>query len=107
MEIFVDIDGTICTLNKSANYKLTQPIQDRIRVINDLYDRGHTIVYWTARGSKTGIDWRPLTEKQLADWGCKYHRLETNKPYYDLLIDDRACNARILSKLYGGSECTQ
>ena len=55
---------------------------------------GHVIVYWTARGSVTGIDWRDITESQLKDWGVKYHELRFGKPSFDLLIDDKALNAR-------------
>ena len=38
-------------------------------MINKLYDEGHTVVYWTARGSTTGIDWGDLTQNQLKEWG--------------------------------------
>jgi len=39
----------------------------------------------------SGIDYRPLTEKQLAQWGAKYHELDVGKkPHYDLWIDDKA-----------------
>jgi len=66
---------------------------ERIEKINTLYDEGHTIVYWTARGSLTGIDWRELTEKQLKEWGVKYHDLKLDKPYYNLFIDDKNINS--------------
>ena len=58
---------------------------------NKLYDEGNTIVYWTARGSRKQIDWRELTEKQLKEWGAKYHELEVDKPFYDLFIEDKSC----------------
>jgi len=28
-----------------------------------------------ARGTGSGIDWRAFTEKQLKEWGVKYHEL--------------------------------
>ena len=31
-----------------------------------------------------------LTEKQLNDWGCKYHELIMCKPHADYFIDDKA-----------------
>lgn len=90
--IFVDIDETICDTPKQRprDYNLSTPIRENIEKINKLYDKGHRIVYWTARGSLTGIDWFDLTEKQLREWGCKYHILKCDKPYYDLFIDDKA-----------------
>lgn len=86
--IYVDIDGTICT--SEQDYNLSKPIVDHIRKINDLFDEGNRIVYYTARGQKSGKDWSDLTKSQLKDWGCKYHELVMNhKPPYDLLICDK------------------
>ena len=85
--IYVDIDGTICTQEK--DYAKALPIQENIDKINALYDKGNIIVYWTTRGSSSGIDYRELTYKQLDKWGCKFHWLNSTKPPYDLLIDDR------------------
>lgn len=101
MTIYVDIDGTICTVVKGGDYRLAKPLPHNIAVVNDLYYKGHEIVYWTARGTKTGRDWRTVTEDQFSAWGVKYNRIEFGKPVYDLMIDDRACNARILKRLEG------
>lgn len=92
MLIMVDIDDTICYYNQSVektNYALACPYTERIIRINKLYDEGHTIVYWTARGTMTGINWFKITIDQLNNWGCKYHELRMNKPAYDLFIDDK------------------
>ena len=89
--IYVDIDGTICDSPKS-DYANSKPITERIKVINDLFEAGNTIIYWTARGATTGIDWGGFTKSQLDEWGCKYTRLIMNKPHYDLWIDDKAWN---------------
>ena len=95
MIIYVDIDETICHTNKS-DYPNSKPIQKNIDKINSLYDAGHEIVYWTARGSVSGLEWRELTESQLKEWGCKHHRLEKlKKPHYNILIDDKVINAKI------------
>ena len=51
------------------------------------------IIYWTARGTVTGIDWKDITEKQLKSWGAKYHELKMGKPAYDLFIDDKNINS--------------
>lgn len=87
--IYVDIDNTIC-ITEGMGYEDAIPIPENIRKINRLYDEGNTITYYTARGSKTGIDWYSLTKSQLDEWGCKYDTLSVGeKPSYDLLICDR------------------
>ena len=63
--IIVDIDETICITPESRNYKNSKPIRERIEAINRLFDAGNTIIYWTARGTVTGIDWFEVTKKQL------------------------------------------
>jgi CMP-N,N'-diacetyllegionaminic acid synthase len=101
MIIYVDIDETICESDESRDYSLSSPIASNIKKINDLYDSGNTIVYWTARGTTTGIDWREVTEKQFSEWGVKYHDLKLGKPNYDLFIDDKNINSeRFFSEDY-------
>ena len=92
MNIYVDIDNTICRTDASlgaVKYASATPIQEKIEYINSLYDRGDTITYWTARGGASGIDYTELTQKQLLLWGCRFHELRMGKPSYDLLIDDK------------------
>ena len=89
MIIRVDIDGTIATLVKNADYDKAEPIQTNIDKINKLYDEGNTIIYWTARGATSGKDWFMFTYNQLEKWGCKFHKFSVIKPYFDLLIDDK------------------
>lgn len=93
MIIYVDIDETICRSPENRDYSLAVPFQDRIERINRLYDSGHRVVYWTARGTGSGIDWRETTEKQFKEWGVKYHELRLGKPIYDLFIDDKNINS--------------
>lgn len=91
MIIYIDIDETICTsINK--DYPNARPLVDNINKANKLYDEGHTIVYWTARGSGSGIDWTELTISQLDKWNVKRHDIKLGKPSYDLFIDDKAIN---------------
>lgn len=87
--IYVDIDETICYTPSSREYINAEPILENITKINRLYDEGNTIVYWTARGSRTQINWYELTKKQLKEWGAKYNELRVDKPFYDLFIDDK------------------
>lgn len=94
MIIYVDIDETICNSPENRNYKLAKPIIENIKKINELYYNGNTIVYWTARGTGSGIDWREVTEKQFKEWEVKYHDLKFGKPIYDLFIDDKNIEAK-------------
>ena len=93
MIIYVDIDETICTKSEDLDYAKAKPIKERIQRINKLFDQGNTIIYWTARGTMTKIDWREVTEKQFKNWGVKYHDLKFGKPAYDLFIDDKNINS--------------
>ena len=89
MIIYVDIDNTICH-TENSDYKNSKPRQKQIDKINKLYDGGNEIVYWTARGGHSGINWSDLTRVQLNSWGCKYTRIESQKkPSYDLFICDK------------------
>ena len=90
MKIYVDIDETICFYDGERIYPKAIPHFENIAKINKLYDEGNVIIYWTARGAITKIDWTEVTTKQLKLWGCKYHELKMNhKPDYDLLICDK------------------
>lgn len=105
MRIFVDIDNTICRADDDTDYSLAIPIRSRIDMINRLYNHGHEIVYWTARGSGSGLLWFQTTLAQLTEWGCKFHELRMGKPVYDLFIDDK----NIMSDTFfdsTGIECT-
>ena len=92
MVVYIDIDDTICTREDEADYSSAIPIKANIKKANHYFEEGHTVVYWTARGTTTGIDWREVTEKQLGKWGVKYHHLKFGKPQYDLLIEDKSEN---------------
>jgi len=92
MRVFVDIDETICFYDgvDRLGYKNAIPNRENIEKINKLYDEGHYIKYWTARGSVSKIVYQKLTESQLKKWGAKYHELSVGeKPHYDLLICDK------------------
>ena len=95
----VDIDGTICRHeSKSTPYSRARPIKERINFFNKLHDAGHTIIYWTARGTIKEGNWFHVTYEQLMDWGCLFHELRMNKPAYDLLIDDKVMNSHFVNK---------
>ena len=86
-----DIDETICRTD-GLDYALAVPILNRIKKINFLYDNGHTIKFYTARGTKTNIVWTDETVMQLNNWGVKYHELSFGKPFADFYVDDKAIN---------------
>ena len=90
---YIDIDDTICTLSGSMQYDTAEPIPLAIDKVNRLYSEGHTIIFWTARGTGSGLDWRQLTESQLLSWGVQYHDLKFGKPVYDYFIDDKNINS--------------
>jgi len=92
MIIYVDIDNTIFD-TQGMDYEGSKPILNRIEKMNKLYDDGHTIVYWTARGSGSGKDWSEVTKEQFKRYSVKYHTLKFEKPIYDIFIDDKNINS--------------
>jgi CMP-N,N'-diacetyllegionaminic acid synthase len=89
----IDIDGVLCQ-TVGINYMDAVPDERVINIVNDLFDKGHNITIYTARGVGRGIDMTSLTKKQLAEWGVKYHKLYANKPPADIYIDDKALNIK-------------
>ena len=96
MKYVIDIDGTIC--KEVGEVIGREPYMDRIEKINKLYDEGNIIIYWTARGTVTGLDWNDLTKTQLDSWGAKYHEVNLGKPAYDFFICDKAINSEVFFK---------
>jgi len=98
--IFIDIDETIFDTPQGEvrDYTKSKPIIENVKKANQLYDEGHKIVYWTARGSRSGLDWYDLTKQQLNKFNVKYHSLRCDKPYYDMFIDDKGVNVEDWTK---------
>lgn len=99
----IDIDGTICDkpeCREDGGYESSIPKIDRIEKINQLYDSGNIIKYFTARGMGRSGDnpeqaiemFYEITKNQLNSWGCKYHQLILGKPSADYYIDDKGIN---------------
>lgn len=84
----IDIDGILCSISQK-HYNECVPNIKAIATVNRLYDEGHTIKIFTARGSRSGTDWRGFTIQQLDSWGVKYHELIFGKPHADVFIDDK------------------
>jgi capsule biosynthesis phosphatase len=96
--ICFDIDNVICKTNNTRNYSKSVPIKKNIEVINKAYDSGFNIILYTARymgrckGNLTKVkkQIKPLTLKQLNNWGVKYHKIYFGKPSFDLFVDDKS-----------------
>ena len=96
MTFVFDIDGTICTIT-NGDYSLAEPLRDRIEAINKLYLEGNTIIFHTARGMGRSNNsqifanrkFKKFTQKQLDNWGVKYHKLFMGKPSGDIYVDDK------------------
>jgi len=94
MKYVFDIDGTLTIYDPYKKYENTIPDEESIKEVNRLYDEGHEIILFTARGSGSGIDWHDITVKQITEWNIKYHKLiDTGKPSWDIFVDDKAINA--------------
>ena len=90
---YFDLDETLCLTPASRDYSKVIPLHKMIEDVNRLYEEGHEITIFTARGGSSGVDYHELNVQQLADWGVKYDYLyDKNKPQYDILIDDKAFN---------------
>ena len=94
-----DIDGTICEKDEfsDANYENSQPMLERVKIVNKLYDEGNTIIFQTARGmgrfennAEKAIEmFYDFTAKQLKSWGVRYHQLFLGKPAGGIYVDDK------------------
>ena len=99
MKYVFDLDGTLCT-DTYGKYELAEPIEDRISVVNNLYNNGNEITIYTARGMNTFKNnqikaiqkYYSLTEQQLKMWNIKYHNLILGKPSGDMYVDDKGIN---------------
>lgn len=94
--VYVDIDETICFYDGDRVYEQAIPNFENINKINKLHDEGCEITYYTSRGSSQPSNderthfYYELTARQLKRWGAKYDHLKLQKPFYDMIIDDKA-----------------
>lgn len=83
---------------------LTQPpFPECVRVISKWYDQGHNIVIFSCRANplikentgQTDEEWLDSYKEMidyLKKYNVPYHRIDTSKPFYKVLICDRALN---------------
>lgn len=95
----MDIDGVLANISPNNDYSLATPRQHNIAKLNKLYDAGHKIILFTARGYVTGIDWYQETEQQMQRWGVKYHELHLGKPAADVYVDDKMVPLELFSSI--------
>lgn len=86
MQIIIDMDGTICSEERTYSRCLAKPKTNAVETINEMYDAGHTIIIYSAR---TWVEYE-MTVDWLSKNGVKYHQLMMGKPIGDVWIDDRA-----------------
>jgi capsule biosynthesis phosphatase len=96
----VDIDGTLCGPPLNKDYSTCEPIKDVIDQVNRLYESGHKIILFTARGMRSynkDIEdihtyVKPILIKWLNNHNVKYHELIFGKPWGEDVwyIDDRS-----------------
>ena len=110
--IAFDLDDVLCYRPDGyehlgpEKYDYCEPDLKIIGIINSLYDEGHTILIYTARGMsqcKGDVDkiYELLYDKtveQLILWEVKYHKLIMGKIHYDVLIDDKSLNSNRINK---------
>lgn len=102
----VDIDGTLAII-ESVNdwYSLgffgalkvyeSAVVNEKLKkVINKLFGEGFEIVLFTSRR----LRFREVTEKWLLRNGVKYDLLIMEKPYFEVLIDDKTLTPELASE---------
>lgn len=75
----IDIDGTITedVPNEEPERMSTcEPFPDALKTLNNWYDQGHIITFFTSRTEEH----REVTENWFKKHGFKYHGLLMNKP---------------------------
>lgn len=86
MTILVDMDGVLCTEEKTFERALAQPMPGARETLEALVEQGHTIVIYSARS------WSELrmTEAWLREHRIPFHGVHLGKPVADRIIDDRS-----------------
>ena len=84
--IVIDIDGVLCSEEKTHERVFATPIKQAITYINELVECGHTVILFTARS------WAEfkITYSWLINNGVRFHSLVCGKPCGDFYVDDRS-----------------
>jgi hypothetical protein len=84
--IMVDLDGVICSEERTFERALAKPLDGARESIRKLRADGHTVIIYTARG---WAEFR-VTKQWLDDNGIEHDGLHMGKPIAEIWIDDRA-----------------
>jgi len=94
--IVCDIDDTI-SFTTNRDWENAKPNLKLIEKLNDLYSKGWTIKFFTARGSLSQATredaeefYRPIILNWFHKHNVKYHELSFQKPLADYYIDDKS-----------------
>lgn len=84
--IAIDLDGTICTEERTFDRPLARPLVGAVEALRTLKANGNTIIIYTARG------WEQyrVTKDWLEKNNIAFDQILMGKPIADLWIDDRA-----------------
>lgn len=94
MRYCFDLDDTLWERTTFPNYDGIKPIPHIIAFVNKLYNEGHYIILYTARG----LNVKELTIKQVKEAGIFFHELIHTKPSADFYIDDKAIRPDEINK---------
>ena len=96
----IDVDNTLSIHDATSEYQFHKPIDEMILKVNKMYDEGHTIILFSARGMRSNDfdlqkieqNVRPTLETWLNKHKVKYHSLVLGKPWGEnvVYIDDRS-----------------
>jgi len=86
MRLIVDLDGTICTEEKTYSRSLAKPLPGAKETLDILKAKGHTIIIYSARS------WNEfeMTKQWLKENEIPNDQIILGKPVGDYWIDDRA-----------------
>ena len=95
MQLIIDLDGTICSEEKTFSRGMAKPLVGAKKTLDKLKEQGHTIIIYSARS------WNEyeMTIKWLNDNQIPYDQVILGKPVGDYWIDDRAVNFKSWSKI--------
>lgn len=86
MRIIVDLDGTICSEEKTYSRCLATPKEGAVETLKKLRAQGTTIIIYSAR---TWMEYE-MTKDWLDKHNVPYDQIVLGKPIGDYWIDDRA-----------------
>ena len=86
MQIIIDLDGTICTEEKTYSRSLAIVKKRAKEAIQKLFDEGNTIIIYSSR---SWMEYE-MTFSWLKKNEIPFHQLILGKPIGDFWIDDRA-----------------